>query len=243
VTVASLLAQGQQVPEGFFTRRDPGDLSCVAENGFCPGWIVENFDRYIDPFFEHIYLVVVSVVIGFAIAFCLGLLAHRVRWLTGPLIGMTAAFYTIPSIALFLLLLPLTGRGNTTAIIALVAYTQLIIFRNMVNGLRNVSADAVDAAAGMGLTPMQTLLRVEVPMALPEILAGLRIAASTTVGLATLAFFAGAGGLGAQIDAQITFKSNVVVAGGLAVLLAAALDLLVLGLQRALMPWRRAAPA
>jgi len=243
VTLATLLAQAPPVPEGFFTERDPGDLSCVAQDGFCPGWIVDNFDRYVDPFFEHVYLVVVSVVIGFTIAFCLGLLAHRQRWLTGPLIGVTASLYTIPSIALFLLLLPLTGRGNTTAIIALVAYTQLIIFRNMVNGLRNVSADAVDAAAGMGLSPMQTLLRVEVPMALPEILAGLRIAASTTVGLATLAFFAGAGGLGAQIDAQINFKSNVVVAGGLAVLLAAALDLLVLGAQRALMPWRRAAPA
>lgn len=237
---AAVLAQA---PEGFFTQRDPEDLDCVAQNGFCPSWIVENFDRYVDPFFQHVYLTLVSLIIGFAIAFTLGLLAHRQRWLAGPLTAMTSVLYTIPSIALFLMLLPLTGRGNTTALIALVAYTQLIIFRNVVNGLRQVPPDIVDAAEGMGLTPMQTLLRVEVPLALPEILAGLRIAASTIVGLATLAFFAGAGGLGAEIAAQINFKSNVVVAGGLAVLLAAGLDLAVLGIQRALMPWRRAVAA
>jgi osmoprotectant transport system permease protein len=240
VSPAAVLAQA---PEGFFTQRDPEDLDCVAQGGFCPNWIVENFDRYVDPFFQHVYLTLVSLTIGFAIAFTLGLLAHRQRWLAGPLTAMTSVLYTIPSIALFLMLLPLTGRGNTTALIALVAYTQLIIFRNVVNGLRQVPPDIVDAAEGMGLTPMQTLLRVEVPMALPEILAGLRIAASTIVGLATLAFFAGAGGLGAEIAAQINFKSNVVVAGGLAVALAAALDLAVLGIQRALMPWRRAVAA
>ncbi len=237
---AAVLAQA---PEGFFTQRDPDDLDCVAQGGFCPSWIAENWDRYVDPFFQHVYLTLVSLTIGFAIAFTLGLLAHRQRWLAGPLTAMTSVLYTIPSIALFLMLLPLTGRGNTTALIALVAYTQLIIFRNVVNGLRQVPPDIVDAAEGMGLTSMQTLLRVEVPMALPEILAGLRIAASTIVGLATLAFFAGAGGLGAEIAAQINFKSNVVVAGGLAVALAAALDLAVLGIQRALMPWRRAVAA
>jgi osmoprotectant transport system permease protein len=240
VSPAAVLAQA---PEGFFTQRDPDDLDCVAQGGFCPSWIAENWDRYVDPFFQHVYLTLVSLIIGFAIAFTLGLLAHRQRWLAGPLTAMTSVLYTIPSIALFLMLLPLTGRGNTTALIALVAYTQLIIFRNVVNGLRQVPPDIVDAAEGMGLTPMQTLLRVEVPMALPEILAGLRIAASTIVGLATLAFFAGAGGLGAEIAAQINFKSNVVVAGGLAVLLAAGLDLAVLGIQRALMPWRRAVAA
>lgn len=230
-----------QVPEGFLTERDPDELNCVAQGGFCPGWIADNWERYVDPFFQHVYLTVVALAIGFAIAFTLGLLAHRQRWLSPPLTAFTSVLYTIPSIAMFLLLLPITGRGNTTALIALVAYTQLIIFRNVGTGLRQVPSEVVDAAQGMGLTPTQTLLRVEVPMALPEILAGLRIAASTTVGLATLAFFAGAGGLGAEIEAQITFKSNVVVAGGLAVALAAALDLAALGLQKALMPWRRKA--
>jgi len=213
---------------------------CVQENGFCPDWISDNFDRYIDPFWQHVYLTVVSVAIGFVIAFVLALMAHRRRWLTGPIIGFTGVLYTIPSIAAFLLLLPLTGRGNLTAIVALVSYTLLIIFRNITTGLNNVPEEMKDAGRGMGLTDRQLLWRVELPMAVPEILAGLRIAITTTVGLATLAFFAGAGGLGQQIYSDISFKSNVVTAGGLAVLLAAFLDLIVLGVQRLLTPWRRA---
>jgi osmoprotectant transport system permease protein len=213
---------------------------CVQENGFCPEWISDNFDRYIDPFWQHVYLTVVSVAIGFVIAFALALIAHRRRWLTGPIIGFTGVLYTIPSIAAFLLLLPLTGRGNTTAIIALVSYTLLIIFRNITTGLDNVPDEMKDAGRGMGLTERQLLWRVELPLAVPEILAGLRIAITTTVGLATLAFFAGAGGLGQQIYSDISFKSNVVTAGGLAVLLAAVLDLIVLAVQRLLTPWRRA---
>ena len=214
---------------------------CVQSNGFCPDWISENFDRYVTPFWEHVFLTAVSVGIGFAVAFTLALLAHRRRWLTGPIVGFTGVLYTVPSIAAFLLLLPLTGRGNLTAIIALVSYTLLIIFRNITTGLRNVPEEMRDAGRGMGLTERQLLWKVELPLALPEILAGLRIAVTTTVGLATLAFFAGAGGLGQQIYTDINFKSNVVTAGGLAVLLAAVSDLIILGFQRAVTPWRRAA--
>jgi osmoprotectant transport system permease protein len=215
--------------------------TCVAENGFCPDWIADNFDRYVDPFWQHVFLTVTSVVIGFLIAFLLALLAHRKRWLIPPLSATSQILYAIPSVALFLLLLPLTGRGNTTALIALVSYTLIFIFVNVTTGLDGVPDDAVDAARGMGLTERQLLWRVEVPLALPEILAGLRIAATTTVGLAALAFFAGAGGLGEEIYADIGFKSNVAVAGGLAILLAVVLDLLILGAQRVLTPWRRAA--
>jgi osmoprotectant transport system permease protein len=213
---------------------------CVQSNGFCPDWIADNFDRYVDPFWEHVYLTLVSVGIGFAISFTLALIAHRRRWLTGPVIGFTGILYTVPSVAAFFLLLPITGRGNTTAFIALVSYTLLIIFRNITTGLRNVPPEMVDAARGMGLTSRQTLWRVELPLAVPEILAGLRIAVTTTVGLATLAFFAGAGGLGKEIYADVNFKSNVVVAGGLAVLLAAVLDIFILSFQRLVTPWRRA---
>ena len=228
------------IAQGGFVRDRTGASSCVADDGFCPAWIWDNFDRYVSPTWEHLYLTLVSVGLGFAIAVALGLVAHRRRWLVGPITWVTSVLYTIPSPAAFLLLLPLTGRGNTTAIVALTAYTQVIIFRNVVNGLANVPSDAVDAAIGMGMAPTQRLLRVEVPLAMPEILAGLRIAAATTVGLAAFAFLAGAGGLGKQIAAQITFKSNVVVAGGLATLMAAGLDLLVLGFQRAVTPWQRA---
>jgi osmoprotectant transport system permease protein len=219
--------------------RDRSD-SCVADNGFCPDWIVDNLGRYDEPLLQHIYLTVVSVAIGFAIAFSLALLAHRRRWLIVPVTQVTGILYTVPSVAAFFLLLPITGRGNTTAIVALVAYSLLVIFRNVITGLEGVPGDAKDAGRGMGLTDRQLLWRVEVPLALPEIAAGLRIATTTTVGLATLAFFAGAGGLGEQIFADITFKSNVVVAGGLAVLLAAALDAMILIGQRTATPWTRA---
>jgi len=240
VSLPAIVAQS-----GGFVRDRAGESSCVADNGFCPSWIVDNIDRYWDPLLEHVVLVVVSVSLGFTIALALGLVAHRQRWLVTPLTGLTSAIYTIPSPAMFLLLLPLSGRGNLTAVIALTAYTQVIIFRNVVNGLAGVPADIVDAATGTGMTAGQRLFRVEVPLALPEILAGLRIAAATTVGLAALAFLAGAGGLGSQLSTAslIIFKSNVVVAGGLVTLLAALLDLLVLGLQRRLTPWERAVAA
>jgi len=213
------------IAEGGFVRDRSGDASCVADNGFCPNWIVDNLDRYWDPLLEHVVLVVVSVGLGFAIAVALGLVAHRQRWLVTPLTGVTSAIYTIPSPAMFLLLLPVSGRGDLTAIIALTAYTQVIIFRNVVNGLQGVPADVVDAAAGTGMTANQRLFRIEVPLALPEILAGLR--------------------MGNQLSTAslITFKSNVVVAGVLVTLLAAVLDLLVLLLQRRLTPWERAVAA
>jgi osmoprotectant transport system permease protein len=213
---------------------------CVANDGFCPSWIADNWHRYTQPFWQHVYLTIVAVAIGFAIAGSLALLAHRRRWLITPLTTVTGVMYTIPSLALFFLLQPITGRGDTTALIALVSYTLLIIFRNVLAGLDNVAAETRDAARGLGLTEGQVLWRVELPLALPEIMAGLRIASTTTVGLATLAFFAGAGGLGGAIFSNLTFKSNVIVAGGLCVALAVALDLLILGAQRLLTPWRYA---
>ena len=225
--------------------RERTGAGCVAENGFCPDWIVDNIGKYWNPLLEHLFLTLVSLGIGFVIAFSLALLAHRQRWTTGPIIGITGAMYTVPSVAAFFLLLPITGRGNLTAIVALVAYTLLILFRNITTGLRNVPPESVDAARGMGLTPNQILRRVELPLATPEILAGLRIAVTTTIGLATLAFFAGGGGLGEQIYSEragtggIFFKSNVVVAGSLAILLAAVSDLIILTLQRLALPWRR----
>ncbi len=231
-----------QLAQGGVEIRERGE-DCVSNNGFCPDWIVDNFDRYVDPFFQHVFLTVVSVSIGFGISFALALLAYRRRWLINPITQVTGILYTIPSIAAFFLLLPITGRGDDTAIIALVAYVLLIIFRNVLTGLQNVPEDVKDAGRGMGLTDRQLLWRVEVPLALPEIMAGLRIAVTTTVGLAALAFFAAAGGLGQEIFADIVFKSNVVVAGGLAVLLAAVLDGLILLVQRAITPWTRAVAA
>jgi osmoprotectant transport system permease protein len=190
---------------------------------------------------QHVELVVLSVLAGFAIAFTLALLAHRRRWLQPPLLAATGVLYTIPSVAFFFLLLPVTGRGRDTAIVALTAYTLQIIYRNAMVGLTNVPAAVKDAARGMGLTDRQILWRVELPMATPEIVAGLRIATVSTVAIATLAVFAGGGGLGSVIKSQITFKTNIVIAGGIAILLAIAFDAILYGIQRLATPWRRAA--
>jgi osmoprotectant transport system permease protein len=235
--VAPVLAQVQI--------RSRSGNSCIEKNKLCPGWIVDHFDRYTHPLVQHVVLTVTSVAIGFAIAFVLALVTRRRRWAVGPILGFTGILYTLPSLAVFFLLLPITGRGTLTAVIALTAYTLQIIFRNIIVGLENVPVDAKDAGLGMGLTDRQLLWRVELPLALPDIVAGLRIASTSTVGLATLAVFAGAGGLGSEIisGSNITFKTGVVAAGGLALLLALALDVLLLAAQRLLTPWRRVSAA
>jgi osmoprotectant transport system permease protein len=235
VTPLALLAQ---LDPSFFNQRKSS--GCVQDNGFCPDWIVQNFDRYMGPLGEHVVLTLATLAIGFVLAFALALIAHRQRWLIGFVGSTTNLLYTVPSLAAFLLLLPLTGRGNLTALIVLVAYSLTFMFTNTIAGLQNVPDEVIDSARGQGLTDNQMMWRVEVPLALPEIFAGLRIAATTTVGLVALAFYAGAGGLGAEILTDLYFKSNVVVAGGLAVLLAAVLDVIFLGLQRLLTPWARA---
>jgi osmoprotectant transport system permease protein len=217
--------------------------SCVQDNGFCPDWIVHHLGDYASPLWRHVELTLAPVACGLLIAFALAVVAHRRRWLTGPIIGLTGVLYTIPSLAFFALLIPLSGFGLVTALIPLTAYTLLILFRNIVAGLDNVPEEALDAARGMGFTDRQLLWKVELPLALPEIFAGLRVATTTTVGLAALAFYAGAGGLGQQILSDIAFKSNVATAGVLCVLLAFVLDVGLLGAQRLLLPWQRARAA
>jgi osmoprotectant transport system permease protein len=221
--------------------RDPSQSDCVSDNGFCPSWIADNLDRYKTPLLEHLELTVAAVAIGFAIAFTLAVIAHRRRHLIAPITQITGILYTIPSVATFFLLLPFTGRGKDTALIALVSYTLLILFRNVTLGLDSVPPEARDAGRGMGLTPRQLLWRVEMPLAVPEIMAGLRVATTTTVGLTALVFLAGAGGLGDAIFDDIRFRSNVVVASGLCVGLAIVLDLILLGVQRLVTPWARKA--
>ena len=231
-----------QAGDGFI--RDPEDAttSCVAENDtVCFGWAADHVDRYVEPTLEHFGLVIPSVAAGFVIAFVLAVLSHRRRWLIPAFVGATGVLYTIPSIALFLLLLPITGRGTTTAIIALTLYTLQIIYRNIVTGLGNVPEAAKDSGRGMGMTDRQLLWRVELPLAVPEIIAGLRIATVSTVAIATLAFFAGAGGLGEVIYNGITldvFKTDIVIGSGIAVLMAIGFDVLLIGLQARLARWR-----
>jgi osmoprotectant transport system permease protein len=216
---------------------------CVGGNGlFCGGWAIDNFDRYVGPLFRHLEIVAISVVAGFAIALALALLSHRHRALAPPVLGATGVLYTIPSIAFFFLLLPITGFGLATAVIPLSAYTLQIIYRNTLVGLANVPPDAKDAGRGMGMSESQLLWRVELPLAAPEVFAGLRIATVSTVAIATLAFLAGAGGLGQPLYEQLSFKTNIIIVGVLTIAMALLLDLIVLLVQRFITPWRRARP-
>jgi len=240
----TLLGAVGEVGDDFLKDRGAGGDSCVSDpsNLFCWDWARENIDRYGTPTVQHLELVLISVLIGFAIAFALALLAHRRAWLRPPLLAGTGILYTIPSVAFFFLLLPLTGRGRETAIIALSAYTLQIIYRNTMAGLGNVPAEVKEAARGIGQTPRQILWKVELPLAVPEIVAGLRIATVSTVAIATLAVLAGAGGLGTRIygAGQLSFPTTIVIAGGIAILMALAFDLLLILVQRKTTPWRRA---
>ena len=236
-----LIAAVGEVGKGFIHERTTETLPCQATSKlFCWDWAKEHIDRYTTPTVQHIELVVIAVLLGFAIAFALALLAHRRHWLQPPLLAATGVLFTIPSVAFFFLLEPFTGRGRTTAIIALSAYTLQIIFRNTTVGLANVPGSVKDAARGMGLTERQILWKVELPLATPEIFAGLQIAMVSTVAIATLAAFVGGGGLGEPILRQgISFKTNIIIAGGIAFLMAITLGLLLFGIQRLLTPWRR----
>jgi osmoprotectant transport system permease protein len=215
---------------------------CQAQNkAFCFGWAADNFDRYTTPFLNQLLLVMLCVALGFAIAFALALVSHRRRWLVSTFTGATGVLYTIPSLAFIFLLLPITGLGWTTAILILTVYTLQILFRNILAGLANVPPESKDAGRGMGMTDRQLLWRVELPLALPEIIAGLRIATVSTVAISTLMVFANVDTLGGPLYQQITFKTNIVIAGGLSILMAMVFDALLLGAQRLLAPWRRPA--
>jgi osmoprotectant transport system permease protein len=232
-----------QAGDGFVREAGEEGATCVAHNDtVCPGWAIDNIDRYVTPTLEHLVLVVSSVAAGFVLALTLAVVSHRRHWLVPVFTGVTGVIYTIPSIALFLILLPVSGRGTTTAIIALTLYNVQILYRNIVTGLANVPPGAKDAGRGMGMTDRQLLWRVELPLAVPEIIAGLRIATVSTIAIATLAVFAGAGGLGAEVYPDITFKTGIVVVGTIVIAMAIAFDVLYLGVQRLLAPWRRVRP-
>jgi osmoprotectant transport system permease protein len=236
--VISLVAQGPVIPE--FEKAS----ECIRQNKqFCTEWFVDNFGHVFAPrLVEHIWLTGIAVGIGFAIAFTAALLAYSLDWFETPFAILAAFLYTIPSLAFFQLMVPITGLTVTSAEIALVSYTLLIMFRNTLTGLREVPEDARLAARAMGLTKGQILRRVELPLALPAIMAGIRIATVTTISLATVAAFIGVGGLGQPIfnAIQSGFKTQFVAAGLLAVALALVADALLVLLQRMLAPWLRA---
>jgi osmoprotectant transport system permease protein len=194
---------------------------------------------------QHLELTVIAVVIGFAIAFPLALLAHRYRRLEQPFGALSALVYTVPSLALFQILVPFTGITWTTVEIALVGYTLVILFPNIVTGLRSAPDEVIEAARGMGLTRLQVLMRVELPLALPAIVGGLRIAVVSTVAIATIAATLLPKGLGYPIFLALKeptpFKTEIYSAGLLSIALAIGADLLLVALRRVAVPWTRAA--
>jgi osmoprotectant transport system permease protein len=222
-----------------------GGQSCVVQNQqFCGSWFVDNFgSRFAPRLVEHIELTAIAVGVGMVIALAAALFAHRRGWFETPFSLFSAFLYTIPALAFFELMVQVTGINRFTAEIALVSYTLLILFRNTLAGLRAVPPDALEAAQAMGLSRRQTLIRVELPLALPPIMAGLRIATVTTISLATVAAYIGAGGLGEPIfdGIQTGFKTEFIAAGVLAIALALVADALLVVAQRLLTPWARRA--
>ena len=220
-----------------------GEHGCIARNGtFCWGWVKSHWGDILQPrLLEHLQLTAIAVGIGFAIAFAMALLAHRKRWFETPFGTFSAFLYTIPSLALFQLLVPFTGLTVLTIEIGLVGYTLLLLFRNTLEGLRSAPPDVLEAARGMGLTRTQTLRRIELPLALPAISAGLRIAVVTTISLATVAAYITPLGLGQPIfyGLQTDFTTEFVATGALAIALAIAADVVLVVAQRLLTPWAR----
>jgi osmoprotectant transport system permease protein len=204
-------------------------------------WIGDNIDLLRHLLWEHVTLTVIAVVVGFLLSLPLSLIAVRWRWTFGGLTGFAGALYAIPSVALFAILLPITGLEYRTAEIALVSYTLLILIGNMVAGFDGVPADAREAATGMGYPPWRRFLQVDLPLATPAIIAGLRVATVTTVGLVTVTALIGLGGFGSLINDGLsrTFPTEVIVGSVLSVALAVAFDLLFVLAERLTTPWAR----
>ena len=213
---------------------------------FDGGYVTENWDTILRYLGEHVRLTVGAVLIGAAIALPLALLARRSRLLSGSVLGLSTVVYTIPSLAMFAFVAPFTGLSTTTVLIGLVAYSLVILVRNFLAGLRAVPADVREAARGMGYGSLRLLLRVELPLALPAFMAGLRIATVSTVALTTVGVIVGHGGLGQLIVGGFNanfYRAEIVTGAVGCVLLALVADLLLVALERALTPWTRAARA
>lgn len=205
-------------------------------------WVESHADRIGLALLQHVQLTVIAIGLGLLIATPIGLLAWRYGSSRPAILSLTGALYTIPSLALFAILVPYTGLTFLTAEIGLISYTLLILIRNIIVGLDGVPAEVRDAAQGMGFRPRRQLLRVDIPLALPVIMAGVRIATVTTIGLVTITALIGEGGLGQLIlDGLIRdFRTPLVLGAGLSIALAVVCDVGLAAIQRLVTPWSRA---
>jgi osmoprotectant transport system permease protein len=206
-------------------------------------YVTSNWDQIQGDLLQHILLSILAIAIGTAISIPLAVLAWRFRVVRAPVFGIASTLYIIPSLALFAILGPITGfvASYTTAEIALVGYTLLILIWNTVAGLDAVPQDAREAATAMGYSPTAALIRVDLPLALPYIFAGLRVATATIIGLVTVTALIGLGGLGQQITYgfNVDYNTPIIVGLVLSIALAAVADLLLVGAQRLAVPWAR----
>jgi osmoprotectant transport system permease protein len=223
---------------------------CIIRNDWiCLAYVRSRQDQILAALGEHVYITVMAMVVGTLLAFGLALLARRWRRLEGAVLGTSTALYTIPSLALFSLLLPLMtmlglrGLSSATVIVGLALYSLTILVRGILTGLDGVPRDVHEAAVGMGYSGPRLLRQVELPLALPTIFAALRVAAVSTVALVTVGVIVGHGGLGNLIfqGLRSNFRPEVITASVLCVVLALLADLLLLGAQRLATPWRREA--
>ncbi len=216
--------------------------NCLETNDWiCGAYYSSRAQDLVDATVQHVWITAVSVTLGLLIAFPLALAARRWKPVAGPVLGFTTILYTVPSLAMFSLLLPLFGLSAAVVVTGLVLYSLTILVRNILAGLESVPQDAKDAALGMGFGPTRQLFRVELPLALPAVMAGLRMATVSTVSLTTVGTIVGYGGLGNLIYEGMNslFKAQVLAASAICVVLAVAADLLLLGVQRLLTPWTR----
>ena len=211
---------------------------------FDPAWVAGHLDQVWERIVQHLQLTAIPLAIGIVLSLVLAIIALRRPVTYGPVTAITGLLYTIPSLAAFALLRPIFGLSLITAIIPLTTYTLLILFRNFTAGFNAVPAEILEAAEGMGYTRRQRLLRVELPLAVPLIMAGIRLASVTTIGLATVAAVLGDafGGLGQLITEgiQTFFPTKYLLGAALSVLLAIGADLLFVRLERVITPWAHA---
>ncbi|MEU3748379.1 MULTISPECIES: ABC transporter permease [Streptomyces] len=215
---------------------------CLARNEWICGAYVSTRDEILtDAVVQHLQLTGVSVALALLLALPLAVLARRWRWAAGPVLGITTVLYTIPALAMFSLLLPVYGLSAALVVAGLVLYSLTLLVRNILAGLRAVPEETRQAARGLGYGPVRLLLAVELPLALPAVMAGLRIATVSAVSLVTIGAIVGHGGLGNLIYAGMNtyFKAQVLTASVLCVVIAVVADLLLLGAQRLLTPWTR----
>ncbi len=224
---------------------EPSCYSRLTNEWICVQYLQDRQSELVDATVEHIWITVVSVLLGVIVAFPLALIARRLPRLESTILGVSTGIYTIPSLALFPLLVPFTGLSATTVVIGLALYALTILVRAMLEGLRAVPDEVRESATGLGYGATKLLFRVELPLALPVIMAGLRVAAVSTVALTTVGSLVAYGGLGNLIKDGVNtnFRAELLAAAVLCVVLAVVLDVVIVLLQRLLTPWTRGVEA